>query len=169
MRVLEKLTIASLRENKRRTLVTVLGVMLSSALILAVVGMVTSLQKMMIDWTIADIGDYHEMYEEVPVENLKYLEDNVHVEKYFYSNPLNRNELGDDVETYELYQQMPYKAKQYQPLETLPPSADGKYNIYVRYDQPKNYEQIRTNILETLAANGTKDINVRNNDELLRY
>ena len=81
MRVLEKLTIASLRENKRRTLVTVLGVMLSSALILAVVGMVTSLQKMMIDWTIADIGDYHEMYEEVPVENLKYLEDNVHVEK----------------------------------------------------------------------------------------
>ena len=144
MRVLEKLTIASLRENKRRTLVTVLGVMLSSALILAVVGMVTSLQKMMIDWTIADIGDYHEMYEEVPVENLKYLEDNVHVEKYFYSNPLNRNELGDDVETYELYQQMPYKAKQYQPLETLPPSADGKYNIYVRYDQPKNYEQIRT-------------------------
>lgn len=169
MRVLEKLTIASLRENKRRTLVTVLGVMLSSALILAVVGMVTSLQKMMIDWTIADIGDYHEMYEEVPVENLKYLEDNVHVEKYFYSNPLNRNELGDDVETYELYQQMPYKAKQYQPLETLPPSADGKYNIYVRYDQPKNYEQIRTNILETLAANGTKDINVRTNDELLRY
>ena len=83
MRVLEKLTIASLRENKRRTLVTVLGVMLSSALILAVVGMVTSLQKMMIDWTIADIGDYHEMYEEVPVENLKYLEDNVHVENIF--------------------------------------------------------------------------------------
>ena len=71
MRVLEKLTIASLRENKRRTLVTVLGVMLSSALILAVVGMVTSLQKKMIDWTIADIGDYHEMYEEVTVENIK--------------------------------------------------------------------------------------------------
>lgn len=113
MKVLEKLTIASLRENKRRTLVTVLGVMLSSALILAVVGMVTSIQKMMIDWTVADTGDYHDMYEEVPVEDLKYIEENAHVEKYYYSTPLTENELGDDYETYQEYQHAAYTKSQY--------------------------------------------------------
>ena len=148
MKVLEKLTIASLRENKRRTLVTVLGVMLSSALILAVVGMVTSIQKMMIDWTVADTGDYHDMYEEVPVEDLKYIEENAHVEKYYYSTPLTENELGDDYETYQEYQHAAYTKSQYQPLATLPADAKGKYNIYVRYDQPKDYATIRDGILE---------------------
>lgn len=169
MKVLEKLTVASLRENKRRTLVTVLGVMLSSALILAVVGMVTSFQKMMIDWTIEDVGNYHDMYEEVPTEALKYIEANAHIDQYFYSTPLTENELGDELETYELYQNIPYDTHQYHALTTLPANAKGKYNIYVRYDQPQDYETIRGQILETLAANQAEHINVRTNDELLRY
>lgn len=169
MKVLEKLTIASLRENKRRTLVTVLGVMLSSALILAVVGMVTSIQKMMIDWTVADTGDYHDMYEEVPVEDLKYIEENAHVEKYYYSTPLTENELGDDYETYQEYQHAAYTKSQYQPLATLPTDAKGKYNIYVRYDQPKDYATIRDGILDALESSGAGYINTRTNSELLRY
>lgn len=169
MKVLEKLTIASLRENKRRTLVTVLGVMLSSALILAVVGMVTSIQKMMIDWTVADTGDYHDMYEEVPVEDLKYIEENAHVERYYYSTPLTENELGDDYETYQEYQHAAYTKSQYQPLTTLPADAKGKYNIYVRYDQPKDYATIRDGILDALESSGAGYINTRTNSELLRY
>jgi len=169
MKVLEKLTIASLRENKRRTLVTVLGVMLSAALILAVAGMVTSIQKMMIDWTIADTGDYHDMYEEVPVEDLKYIEENVHIEDYFYSTPLTENELGNDAEIYEAYQHAAYNRSQYQPLETLPADAEGKYNIYVRYDRPQDYETVRSNILAVLEEQGAGYINIRTNSELLRY
>lgn len=169
MKVLEKLTIASLRENKRRTLVTVLGVMLSTALILAVVGMVTSIQKMMIDVTIADMGDYHDMYQEVSTEDLKYIEENAHVEKYFYSTPLTENELGDDFETYELYPNYPYSKSRYQALEVLPADAKGKYNIYVRYDNPKEYETIRNNIIATLETKSSGHVNVRTNNELLRY
>lgn len=169
MKVLQKLTVASLRENKRRTLVTVLGVMLSSALILAVVGMVTSLQKMMIDWTIADVGDYHEMYEEVPVESMEYLTENVHVAKYFYSPPVTSEDLGDDAEVYAKHPQAPYDTHQYHALDALPSDAHGKYNIYLRYDQPKDYATIREQILATLAEHGAADINVRTNSELLRY
>lgn len=175
MKVLEKLTIASLRENKRRTLVTILGVMLSSALMLAVVGMVTSIQKMMIDFTIADVGDYHDMYQEVPVEDLKYIEANAHVEKYFYSTPLTEKELGDDFETYETYQNAPYSKSQYQSSEvsvsdiTNSKAKDAKYNIYVRYDQPRDYKAIRSNILDALESNGAGYIHVRTNSELLRY
>lgn len=45
MKVLQRLTVENLRKNQRRTIVTVIGVLLSTALILAVVGMVTSFQK----------------------------------------------------------------------------------------------------------------------------
>lgn len=171
MKVLEKLTIASLRENKRRTLVTVLGVMLSSALILAVVGMVTSIQKMMIDFTIADMGDYHDMYQEVPAADLKYIEENAHIEKYFYTTPLTEKELGDEFETYAVYQNAPYRKNHYQLSEVSATDVDkdAKYDVYVRYDQPHDYEAIRSNILEALELNGTSDINVRTNSELLRY
>ena len=67
MKVLQRLTVENLRKNQRRTIVTVIGVLLSTALILAVVGMVTSFQKMMVNYTIAEYGDFHEMYQEVPV------------------------------------------------------------------------------------------------------
>lgn len=97
MKVLQRLTLANLQKNKRRTAVTIVGVILSSALILAVVGMVTSFQKMMVNYTIAERGDFHEMYQEVPVEALKYVEENQHVESYYYSRPLAKADLGEDV------------------------------------------------------------------------
>ena len=66
MNVLQKLTLANLKHNKRRTIVTVIGALLSTALILAVVGMVTSLQKMMINFAVDAYGDYHEMFRPTP-------------------------------------------------------------------------------------------------------
>ena len=64
MSILQKLTLANLRENKRRTIVTIVGVMLSAALILAVVGIVTSFRQMMINFTVAESGDFHDMFDE---------------------------------------------------------------------------------------------------------
>ena len=63
MKVLQRLTMENLQKNKRRTLVTVVGVVLASALILAVAGMVTSFQQMMINYAKTNVGDYHDMYE----------------------------------------------------------------------------------------------------------
>ena len=45
MNILKKLTLKSLKLNKKRTLVTIIGIMLSTALICAVAGMITSVQK----------------------------------------------------------------------------------------------------------------------------
>ena len=42
MKILDKLTIKSLKLNKKRTLVTIIGIILSTALITVVAGMVTS-------------------------------------------------------------------------------------------------------------------------------
>lgn len=170
MKVLQRLTIANLRKNQRRTIVTVIGVILSTALILAVVGMVTSFQKMMVNYAIAETGDYHEMYQEVPVEAIKQIENNTHVESQYYSRPISVEDIGEDnYETYQLYQHIPYHASSYEKLTALPSDAKGKYNVYVRYDAPKQYTEIRQGILATLESELGETINYRTNNELLRY
>lgn len=170
MNVLRKLTHENLRLNKRRTIVTIIGVILSSALILAVVGIVTSFQKIMINVTIAERGDFHDMYQEVPAEALKYVEENNHVESFYYSEPIDKDAISEDAyETYELYQNTPYKSEYYERLDTLPSDAKGTYNIYVRYDRPRAYQEIRETISNALYAETGKNINVRTNSELLRY
>lgn len=169
MNVLEHLTVANLKKNSRRTIVTILGVTLASALILAVVGMVTSFQKMMINFAKDGIGDYHDMYQEVPVEDLKYITNNQHVEAFYFSEPLTEKTIDAEMlDFYQLYQNEAYKSTYVQPLKELPADAHGKYNIFVRYDHPGEYETYRNNILKTLEQ-GNTHINVRTNDELLRY
>ncbi len=170
MKVLQRLTLANLQKNKRRTAVTIIGVILSSALILAVVGMVTSFQKMMVNYTIAERGDFHEMYQEVPVEALKYVEENQHVESYYYSRPLAKADLDEDVwDNYQTYQHQPYKAEYYERLDTLPNDAKGTYDIYVRYDNPKEYEANREAIQNALKTATGEYINYRTHSDLLKY
>ena len=59
MRIFTKLTLRNLKLNKKRTIGTIIGIMLSTALICAVAGMATSLQKSMVATTTVDTGYYH--------------------------------------------------------------------------------------------------------------
>lgn len=170
MNVLQRLTVANLRQNKRRTLVTVLGVMLSTALMLAVTGIVTSLQQMMVNFSIEHYGDFHDMYQEVPVEALKYIEENKHVQSYYYSEPLTNKNVDEElIEYYQVYQTEPYTTEYYTRIDQLPADAKGKYNIFVRYDNPKEYRKFHDDIRATLEEAADEFIYVRSNKDLLRY
>ncbi len=54
MNILNNLTTKNLKLNKKRTIVTIIGIMLSVALICAVAGMVTSFQATLINIAITD-------------------------------------------------------------------------------------------------------------------
>lgn len=58
MKVLNKLTLKNLRLNKTRTIVTIIGILLSTALITVVAGMATSAKQTMLVSEIAWSGDY---------------------------------------------------------------------------------------------------------------
>ena len=58
MKILNKLTIKSLKLNKKRTLVTIIGIILSTALITVVAGMVTSSQATLKEYFRNTNGDY---------------------------------------------------------------------------------------------------------------
>ena len=83
MNILNKLTITDLKLNKKRTIVTVIGIALATALICAVLGMITSFKQTMINYAINQTGDYHVKFYDIPKDQAKYITQNNTVEKYF--------------------------------------------------------------------------------------
>lgn len=63
MKLLNKLTITNLKLNKKRTIVTIIGIILSTALITGVATLVTSFRKSIINYAKETHGNYHYKFE----------------------------------------------------------------------------------------------------------
>lgn len=86
MSVLSKLTKRNLNLNKKRTIVTIIGIILSTALIVCVSGMVTSFQQTLVNMTIEDEGNYHVLIENMNREDTLSLYENRNIEDFYYMN-----------------------------------------------------------------------------------
>ncbi|WP_019119616.1 ABC transporter permease [Brevibacillus massiliensis] len=71
MNIVNKLTIRHLKQNKRRTLVTVIGVIISVAMVTAVATLGVSFLDLMKRQTIADGGEWHVLYKDVNTKQLE--------------------------------------------------------------------------------------------------
>ena len=103
MDILKKFTKKNLKLNKKRTIVTIIGIMLSTALICAVAGMVSSTQKTLANAMRADHGNYHMRFENVPAEELKFIEENVNVESYFLTKNVGYAKLDGSINSGKPY------------------------------------------------------------------
>ncbi len=81
MNLLNKLTIKNLKLNKKRTIVTIIGIMLSVALITAVASIYASGLKSLISFETYQKGDFHVTYYNVPVEDINFFNNNREIEK----------------------------------------------------------------------------------------
>lgn len=88
MNILNKFTIKSLKLNKKRTIVTIIGIMLSTALICGVAGLVSSFQNSLIDWARTNDGNYHVTFKNVSSNKAQYVTENQKVKDYFLSSSL---------------------------------------------------------------------------------
>ena len=88
MKILNKLTIKSLKLNKKRTLVTIIGILLSTALITVVAGMITSGKATLQDYFIKNNGDYQVEFKDVPTEDLSYIAENRNIDNYFFTSDI---------------------------------------------------------------------------------
>lgn len=70
MNIVYKLTIRNLKQNKKRTLVTIIGVIISVAMVTAVATLAFSFSDLMIRQTVADRGEWHVEYQDVTKEQL---------------------------------------------------------------------------------------------------
>lgn len=83
MTLLNKLTIKNLKLNKKRTIVTIIGIMLSVALITAVASMYASGIKSLIKYETLIKGDFHTAFYNVPTSDIDLIAiDNEYEKKY---------------------------------------------------------------------------------------
>ena len=71
MNIVNKLTLRHLKQNKRRTLVTVIGVIISVAMLTAVATLAVSFMSLLQKQQIANEGEWHVLYKDVNEEQLK--------------------------------------------------------------------------------------------------
>ena len=102
MNILNELTIKNLKLNKKRTIVTIVGIVLSVALICAVAGMVTSFQATLVNIAITDGGNRHLTIENVSKKDLKYFTNNSHVKSMYLSESLGYAKV-DNINKYKPY------------------------------------------------------------------
>ena len=85
MKVLNELSVKDLKLNKKRSIVIIIGIILSTALICGVAGIVTSFQKTFVEKAKKNQGNYHTIFYDVPKDELKYIEENRGVKDYYLS------------------------------------------------------------------------------------
>lgn len=82
MNVFSKVTLQTLKRNRTRTLVTIIGVILSTAMITAVTTLIVSLQGYMLESTKARIGDWHGVAHDIPAADISMLQKNDEVDSF---------------------------------------------------------------------------------------
>ena len=86
--VLKKCCFRSLKENRKRTAVTIVGIVLATALITGIACILTSFRVSMIAYEKTQKGDFHYHFVNVGREYLKYFENNSNIETYHLAENL---------------------------------------------------------------------------------
>jgi putative ABC transport system permease protein len=94
MNILRTYTLKYLRLNRKRTAVTILGVVLSTALICGVFLLAASFQKVMIEHEIFMAGDWHAQFHGVPYAKANAIAENSAVQTAMLSKPLGSATYG---------------------------------------------------------------------------
>ncbi len=102
MNIFSKLTLQSLKKNKTRTVVTVIGIMLSAAMICAVTTFTSSMRNYALEYTVYTQGDWHVRVTETDGKTLDKIEGESRVDQYTYNEIIGYAEI-DSKNTYKPY------------------------------------------------------------------
>ncbi len=86
MKILNKLTLKNIKMNKQRSIVTIIGIMLSCALITALLGLVVSFQDTLIKESLNSYGNRHVSFLDVPKEELSKIQNHIEVDSYYLTD-----------------------------------------------------------------------------------
>lgn len=103
MKILNRLTIKNLKLNKSRTIVTIIGILLSTALVTVVAGMATSLQNTMINAQIKYTGNFDLALDKVNVKQLEAVKNNRDVTNVFVGDELGCAKFENSKAVYRPY------------------------------------------------------------------
>ena len=168
MKVLTNLNLANLRQNRSRTIMTIVGVALSVALILSMIGLVTSLLWTERQEAIAEYGDIHIMYKDVPGSVVHVIEEDANFELKYYANHIECDEERH-METCSYWS--PYPRTEYEPItdaNALVRDEEHLYNVFLKYKNPAKSELINKKLRNALIDAGFDNVQIRTNANLAR-
>lgn len=153
MNILNKLTIKHLLMNKKRTIVTIIGVILSTALMVGIGLLFSSVRDNSVKSIIASNGSQHVIIESVPSNELSSIKNNIHVDTLSYYTSIGFSKV-DSKNEYKPYYHIVGASNNF--LETLTlksgrlPMNDTEIVIS---DHVKNNGGIDIEIGDTLTLN----------------
>lgn len=103
MNILNKLTLKNLKLNKKRTVSTIIGIILSCALICAVATMVTSFQATLVENAANETGYYHLKIENINEEDVKSLNNNRNINNVMVVNEIGYGKLENSANRNKQY------------------------------------------------------------------
>ncbi len=153
MNILNKVTLKILGKNKTRTAVTIIGIILSAAMITAVTTGVTSFQKLFIDIEIEQSGDWYGRAVSVDSNKLDFVKNDKHVKDYAYLSDVGYSKLENSQNEQKPYLYIAGMSKNFK--DVIPVNiTNGR--------MPKNADEII--IPESVYANA--GVKYRLNDKL---
>ena len=82
MKIMNKLTISNLKLNKKRTIVTIIGIILSVALITSLSTLISSFRSSLYNFYIQQRGNYHYAFYDINDDDLEVIKKNKKIESY---------------------------------------------------------------------------------------
>ncbi len=176
MSVLSKLTRANIKRNKKRSIVTMLGVALSVALLFTVIAIPTSFWETLKQFQISQYGNFHQSFEHIPGDKVNIIEQAKGVESVYYASPVTYGEKYAYLEE----SASPIPIDLYEKIDSLSEAdrvADKEYIVFVRYVGPLRkagyakpmHERYGNDIGYALEDAGVEEYYVRTNDALLMF
>lgn len=90
MKILNKLTNEYLKQNKKRTIVTIIGIILSGAMITAVATLAVSFQNFMIKVEKEATGSWEAILQNIPYSQVKYIENHENIKQTMHMTDLGK-------------------------------------------------------------------------------
>lgn len=175
MNILNKLTIKHLKMNKKRTIVSIIGIILSTALMVGIGLLLSSFREAMITDVKQYNGDYNAKIKDVESYRLSVIENNTNVDKTIYRGYIGYSKMND--ETFDLYKLFGVNddyMKHFNLIEGELPSNDNEIVIssYLR-DRPNSNlkvgDTLKLNIGDRyVGKEPVKDLTVYNEGEYLK-
>ena len=103
MSILNKLTIKNLKLNKKRTIVTIIGIILSVALICALSSMIVSFKESIILFGKKQLGDFHYAYYRVDANDIKNFSNNRNISDYYLTKEIGYSYLSGSKNPNKVY------------------------------------------------------------------
>lgn len=94
MNIFKQFTIRSLRQNKTRTIVTIIGIILSVAMFTATIEAFVTAQNYLVNYAEIYNGKYHVGFHNIETDDVSKITDDERVEKYTYVQDIGFAEIG---------------------------------------------------------------------------